>query len=272
VTSLSELQGAELLDPLSGVLLSFDPGKKALGVVTDGKGKIVTYTSAQRRVESGAKGHARELRRLLDLRESPSRQTAGELQGSIGSRTDQPGATRSSSKSCVQLTFEHYLRSRAAVSEDLTVFYRRSLFREQRFDAYLGRRASVDRFASRIKAAFGTVAAILYGDWGRTPNLRHQPPSPGVGLRRSLCSHFKVILVHEAYTSSICPSCHNHDMTKPQTGGGGKEVHHLLRCRNDLCSCQWWNRDVLGALNILECGKHALRTGRWHPVFAAAAA
>ena len=272
VTSLPAPQRAALLERRDGRLLSCDPGKGALAVVTDGSGKVVSYTAAQRRVESGAKEHARELRRLLDVRESPARRTAGELLRSIGAVPNQPDAQNSSSKSCVQATYEHYLRTRAAVSAELTTFFRRPLFRAQRYDAYVGRRASVDRFASRIKTAFGAVGAILYGDWGRSPNLRHQPPSPGVGLRRSLCSHFKVFLVHEAYTSSVCPRCHSQGLTKPRSDGGGAEVHHLLKCPNDRCSCRWWNRDVLGALNILECGEHALRTGLWHPVFAAAAA
>ena len=272
VTSLSASQRADLLERRSGRLLSCDPGKGALATVTDGSGKVISYTAAQRRVESGTKEHARELRRLLEVRESPARRTAGELQRSIGATPNQPDAASSSSKSCVQATYEHYLLTRAVVSTELTTFFRRPLFREQRYDAYVGRRASVDRFASRIKTAFGAVGAILYGDWGRSPNLRHQPPSPGVGLRRSLCSHFKVYLVHEAYTSSVCPRCHSHDLTKPRSDGGGAAVHHLLKCSNDRCSCRWWNRDVLGALNILECGEHALRTGLWHPVFAAAAA
>ena len=273
VTALSAPERAALLERRSGRLLSCDPGKGVLAAVTDGSGQVVTYTAAQRRVESGAKEHARELRRLLDVRAllSPGRQTAGELQRLIGMVPDQPDVTRASSKSCVQPNYEHYLRTRAAVSAELTSFFRRPLFRTQRYDAYVGRRASVDRFASRIKSAFGAVSAILYGDWGRTPNLKHQPPSPGVGLRRSLCSHFKVLLVHEAYTSSVCPRCHSHNLTKPRLDGRGAEVHHLLKCPNDRCSCRWWNRDVLGALNILECGEHALRTGQWHPVFAAAA-
>jgi hypothetical protein len=210
VTSLSAPQRAELLD---GRLLSCDPGKGALAVVTDGRGKVVSYTAAQRRVESGAKEHAREHRRLMDERASPARRTARELQRSIGAEPNQPDAASSTSKSCVQLAYEHYLRTRAAVSTELTVFFRRPLFRVQRYAAYVGRRASVDRFASRIKTTFGAITAILYGDWGRSPNLRHQPPSPGIGLRRSLCSHFKVFLVHEAYTSSICPRCHSPNLT-----------------------------------------------------------
>lgn len=274
VTSLPAPQRSALLERRDGGrLLSCDPGKDVLALVTDGCGKVVTYTAAQRRFESGAKAHARELRRLLDVRKTPSSRTAGELLRSIGTVSDRPDAPRSSSaKSCMSATYENYLRTRAAVSSELTAFFRRPLFRVQRFDAYVGRRASVDRFVSRIKTAFGAVTAILYGDWGRKPNLKHQPPSPGVGLRRSLCSNFQVYLVHEAYTSSVCPRCQSHNLTKPRLDRDAAEVHHLLKCSNPRCSCRWWNRDVLGALNILKSGEHALRTGQWHPAFAASAA
>ena len=272
VTSLSAPEREALMARRDGRLLSCDPGKRVLALVTDGGGTKVAYTYAQRRFESGAKEHSRELCRLLDVRRSPAERTAGELQQSIGAVPDQPDATRSTSKSCLLPTYEHYLRTRAAVAPQLAAFYRRHLFRARRYDAHVGRRASVDRFVSRIKKAFGAVAAILYGDWGRSPNLKHQPPSPGVGLRRSLCSHFRVFLVHEAFTSSVCPRCHGGHLTKPRHDGACAEVHHLLKCPNVRCPCRWWNRDVLGALNILDNGEHALRTGRWHPVFAATAA
>ena len=157
------------------------------------------------------------------------------------------------------------------MSEELTTFYRRTVFRAQRFDAYVGRRSSEDRFVSRIKNTFGGVKAILYGNWGRNPNLKHQPPSPGIGLRRMIASRYKVLLVYEAYTSSYCPRCRSHGLVHPRTDGNGDEVHHLLRCSNERCSCHWWHRDVLGALNILYTGKHALMTGEWDPLYAAPA-
>ena len=269
VTSLSEAERAALIERRGGRLLSCDPGKGVLAAVTDGEGRFVTYTAAQRRAESGAQRRARELRRLLDVRQAPGSPTAGELQRRIGVDPNQPDARAASSKSCEQSSYELYLRTRSSVWEELSAFYRRPLFRVQRYEAYVGRRSSEDRFASRITAAFGRVAAILYGDWGRSPNLKHQPPSPGVGLRRSLCSHFKVLLVHEAYTSSVCPCCQSHNLTKPRRDGSGADVHHLLKCPNHRCSRRWWNRDVLGSLNILKCGEHALRTGQWHPVFTA---
>ena len=130
----------------------------------------------------------------------------GELRRSIGTVPGQPGVVRSS-RSCITLMYEQYILSRRAVVAELGAFYRRMKFRAHRHDAHVGRHASEDKFVSRIKNTFGPVAAILYGNWGQNPNLRHQPPTPGVGLRRRMCSYFTILLVHEAYTSSVCPRC-----------------------------------------------------------------
>ena len=263
-TSFSSEQRSALLETTR---VSLDPGKGALATVTDGSGKVVSYTARQRRVESGSKAHAEEHRRLLNVRSraSPEARTAGDLVRSIGIVPGLDDVTRSG-KSCTTLHYDQYLRSRAAVAAPLKLFYRRPLFRAHRYDAFVGRRSSEDRFVSRVKAAFGDCT-ILYGDWGRSPNLRHQPPSPGVGLRRRLCSYFTIVLVHEPYTSSRCPRCSGSEVIKPRKNSNGGDVHHLLQCTNQQCPCRWWNRDVLGALNILKTGEHALRTGLWHPAF-----
>lgn len=256
-----------------------DPGKGCIACLTDGSGRSLSYTSAQRRVESGAKAHATAHQRMLDVplglegRHADEHRppTARDLHSTIG-RISAAGAVSWSSRSTIPERFEHYLRTRLAVTDELSAFYRRSTFRQARYDAYVGRRASEDRFFSKVKAAFGSDAIILYGDWGRNPNLRHQPPSPGVGFRRRLCSHFRVFLVHESYTSSVCPNCEKHGLEHPRVDCRGKEIHHLLHCPTQRCSSPWWNRDVLGGLNILKTGEHALSTGAWHPAFCAAAA
>jgi len=267
VTTLSEDERARILQGHEGAILSCDPGKDNLATVTDGRGEVVTYTYVQRRAESGAKEHNRQRERMITARPHGSgTRSASELMSSIGQPSSQAGV-RTSAKSCATQPFHHYLRTRRSVASELSTFFQRRVFRAQRFDVWVGRRASEDRFISRIKNTFGNKATLLYGDWGRSPNLRHQPPSPGVGLRRRLCSHFKVYLVHEAYTSSFCPRCTKNGLCKPRRDIGG-EVHHLLKCANPTCSCPWWNRDILGALNILRTGLHALETGMWHPVFA----
>jgi hypothetical protein len=271
VTDLSAEEREAILKGEQGTILGGDPGKGNLLTVTDGK-KVVKYSYAQRRSESGAKEHAMDHRRRLDVKldEHPGAKTAGELLQTIGAVPGQPNVRRSA-KSCLLLHYSQYLRTRNAIANKLYAFYRLTVFRADRFDAWVGRRASEDRFASQIKNTFGKEAVIMYGNWGRSPNLKHQPPSPGIGLRRKLCSYFKVYLVHEAYTSSVCPTC-DHGVTKPRMDAKGKEVHHLLKCVSHTCFCPWWNRDVLGALNILRTGKHALRTGTWHPTFAHAPA
>ena len=257
-----------------GTKVNCDPGKGCIACLTDGCGKTLSYTSAQRRRESGAGAIAEAQRRLLDAPldgGGGERRTARMLQSTIG-RIQAAGTVSWSSKSTISEHFEHYLTTRRAVAGELSVFYRRRSFRAARYDAFVGRRASEDRFFSKAKAAFGHDAVILYGDWGRNPNIPHQPPSPGVGFRRRMCSHFRVLLVHESYTSSICPRCGTAGMIKPRKNRDGREIHHLLRCPNRGCSCHWWHRDVLGALNIGKTGTHALETGAWHPAFCAAAA
>ena len=266
VTSLSPNERDTLLRQ-QGKVVSLDPGKGNLAVVTDGV-KVVRYTAAQRRVESGATKHAKEQHRLQDMRPNAGARTVTEMLQSIGTGAEGGIDIRRRANSCIQQHYEEYLLSRSSVASDLRTFFQRRIFRKHRYDAHVGRRASEDKFASRIKNAFGNVSVILYGDWGRNPNLRHQPPSPGIGLRRRLCSYFKVLLVQESYTSSLCPCCQSHGLTKPRVRNG-KEVHHLLRCNNNTCSCPWWNRDILGALNIMKKGMHALTTGVWDPVFAA---
>ena len=100
---------------------------------------------------------------LLAVRADPGARTAGELIRSIGVVPDLPGVR--SAKSCVPA---HYGQSRAAVEAPLKAFLfrRRPVFRAHRYD---GRRASEDRFASRIKAAFdgGILPSPTRGQEGR---------------------------------------------------------------------------------------------------------
>ena len=248
-----------------GKTVTLDPGKSCIACASDGKGTVLSYTSVQRRVESGAKEHAKKRERMLGVPLGPSIDgvsppTAGELQASIG-RIQAAGRVSWSSRSTIPEHYEHYLRTRLAVIDQLRLYYRRKVFRHMRYDAFIGRRASEDRFFSKMKAAFGDDAIVLYGDWGRNPNLKHQPPSPGVAFRRRMCSHFRVLLVHEPNTSSVCPRCQTFSLEKPRLDAKGNEIHHLLRCQNRGCPCPWWNRDVLATENQRTTGMHAVHNG-----------
>ncbi len=136
-TTLSEQERADL-DGVDGAQLSVDPGKRCLACVTDGKGKVVSYSAAQRRVESGSKAHSRKHQKLLDVRgPDPGARTVRELIRTIGrveTPAGQPNIVRSS-KSTIQAHYEHYLVTRSAVAPELSAFYKRPIFRQHRYDA-----------------------------------------------------------------------------------------------------------------------------------------
>lgn len=224
------------------------------------------------------------LRRLKDQRLSAlakwrigrwrPRLTFAELQHGM-----QGGDAHLTACSCQLHRYCAYLRARREVEAPLTALYARVGFRRRRYRVFWGRRSSEDKFLMRLENAFGRGRYMLYGNWGRNPNLRGQPPTPGIGLRRRVHSRYKTLTVHEAMTSSVCPSCEARQLQHPrrrlQRHGEEEEgeelqsveIHHLLRCPNELCAHRWWNRDQLGAVNILKTGLHCLHTGSWHPAF-----
>jgi hypothetical protein len=84
--------------------------------------------------------------------------TIGRVETPVG----QPNIVRSS-KSTIQAHYEHYLVTRSAVAPELSAFYKRPIFRQHRYDAFVGLRSSEERFFSKIKNTFGKVAVILSG-------------------------------------------------------------------------------------------------------------
>jgi hypothetical protein len=286
ITKMSEAERHGLMLQLrnSGAkLVSCDPGKGVLASVGDGK-RSVRYTAAQRRVESGAARHKQQADGMLAQRcEGDVRgRTFSELARSIGGSRDagdgqqqQQQQQRRCHQTCITARFCAYLEARRRVAEQLNTFYRRKVFRAHRYAAHCGRRSSEDKFVSRIRNEFGADAVIMWGDWGRSPNLKHQPPSPGIGLRRRVAASFLVLLVHEPYTSSVCPTCECTELLHPRRhrtktvplSRRGDPIHHLLKCSNPRCSGPWWQRDNLGRCNIHKTGLHALKTGSWHPMF-----
>ena len=275
LTSLTNAERAELLNG-TGSKLGADPGKQVLLCISNGT-RTLRYTRAQQQFESGQR--LINARRKDMVRKRPvDGRSISELQASIGLVTDENGVqiTRRSSRTSTTANFEHYLRTRLQVAPQLNAFYKRTIFRRDRYRGHVGRQAATDRFISTIRNTFGPVDALMYGNWGARPNIKHQPPSPGVGLRRRIAQHFRTFLVDERYTSSVCPCCGNRGLEHPRqrdvfnhkTGNlEQRAIHHLLKCANGDCQSPWWHRDVLAALNIHRKGLHCLQTGKWSPVY-----
>ena len=275
VHKLPQQRREEILES-KAPLLGADPGKGNIiyindGVSTNKGGKRLRYTAAQRRHETSQKRNRKELDKMLDL--------PGDDGITIRDHINTLSGPESSGKSSDLDAFTAYLVLRLRAAPVLRPFYQRRSHRRRQYRALLGKRSSEDRLIANIKEIFGTKdAIILWGNWGRNPNLKHQPPTPGVGLRRVVDKTFKTFTVDEYRTSSLCFACEepvHHPKTRRvwKRGRSGfavqvdVEIHHLLRCENANCNNKWWHRDNLGSLNIKKNGDHALRNGDCYPCF-----
>ncbi len=264
-----------LLDESSYTLLGGDPGKVNHLCLVDGLKKepgnshAMRYTGAQRRHESGEllQKMARErLKRQVRLKGVGFITRSGHYMSSpTVTEVETQYLRGASSRSCVIEVFAKYVRRRMTVEQPMEAFYRHARWRSERMSAKMKRRRSEQAFVQRIKEKFGIEGrqlAILYGNWGRRPNLKNQAPSPGVGLRRLIHRYITTITVAEWYTSSRCANCFGDVVEACRSRG-------LRKCQTAVVDCptQYWDRDVMGALNIRHAGMHLLTHGVEHPHF-----
>jgi len=269
-----------------------DPGKNVLLLLSDGKNNVLRYTGAQRRHETcggkhslarkKATRHCHAMASPVPLKKMKKNDTGSSSSSSSfvvwrrGSADVLEAETRRrhlSAKTCDATRFKTFVAFREASRAVYDMTYRAACFRALRFQAWTRRATSIRQFAEQIKEKYGerrhqstgegtTPVVILYGDWGRRTNLKHQAPSPGIGLRRLLNSEEGIITVtvHESYTSSYCPKC-----DCPVSEGRGK--HGLLKCEDHVHCGSYWSRDVVGALNIRAKGIHLWTSSTPHPLF-----
>ena len=282
-----------------------DPGKGVLLALMDEFRKKLTYTSKQRKHETDG-GNRRTRRRVKTLKDGSKRTLERGFVSSITQRSKastkrldvgnvtfpslsngsvprtlsyvttraleaEMRRTRATPKTVNLSWLRFYVALRETSRVGFEATYWRKMYRAMRFTGWCKRKGSVERFVDRIREKYGNdenkQVVILYGNWGRRPNLRHQAPTPGIGLRRLIHSSkgITTVTVHEAYTSSYDPVT----LREVEEVRG---THALLREEQDITNpfqkrgC-FWSRDVLGALNILRKGRHILSSRSPHPIF-----
>jgi hypothetical protein len=190
--------------------------------------------------------------------------------------------SETSKKSCSYNKFVEYWKRRSILVHQNTQLYVKAWFRQTKFTVYCRAKGSVDRFCNKIKSTFvsnknknqkiskwltrdntgrleiikenasQSKLVIGYGNWGRNPNMVHQTPTPGIGIRRIIHKVIPTVTINEHNTSNTCPCCQTvQSMEKPFVGNKKIQKHHLLRCKNETCHCRLWNRNIVGGLNIL---------------------
>ena len=261
-------------------LLFCDPGKDDILYIGDGsrrpnrKGKAlaIRYTKSQRRAETGLKRRteqrARRLRREIPEKFAPTFERYIDAERSL---------IETPSNTCFLGRFKAYLAARRVAETCLVPFNLELGWRADRYNAYTRRKSSEAKFWARVDKTFpllpGRERIIIFGDWGRRPNLRGSAPTPGIGIRRG-CP-FRTLTSGEARTSGTCNCCGQWGpMATPFTvqrvkGGEVRNfgVHNLLRCPNEQCASRLWQRNANGMLNIRINALHALQHGCDHPRF-----
>jgi hypothetical protein len=245
-------------------VLGCDPGKRDILAMTDGF-KTLCYTKGQRDTDTHKRTRLNDClkRRLAHGLEDYETQVMNRYQ----------------KRSCHPEAFRRYACSRKRIATKFTNCYQHPVFREFKFLVYSKTKSSEDRFKHKIFETFkdsqtkvGNCASdimkanaskevtkyqdflIGWGDWGKKPNaIKCGCPTPGVGIRRRFESLFKTTTVPEHYSSQECPCCKGRCLKKARIGESNPVTkHHLLRCTNENCQSRWWNRNVVGAFNILS--------------------
>ena len=275
------------------LFLGCDPGKSDLIAITDGS-HTFKYTRGQREQDCQRKRYERrsqkERERLVLKGEFQSKSAIlpgyyPMIEDPTLLKYEQEVLSMSSSRSCDLQIFLKYVRAKLLMEDKIAKLYSAPRFRNDRFTRYVLTKSSEDRMLNRMKEFVSKRqeqktnwchdrivqenvdkkdykhVSIFYGDWGRSPNLKNQAPTPGVGLRRKIDRVFDTISIPEHFTSKTCPCCKQRTLENPKLDGPKRTVefkHHLLRCT----SCgSWWNRNWAGAYNILLRGLLKIQAG-----------
>jgi hypothetical protein len=273
--------------------LSADPGKKDLVQITDGT-NMIRYTRGQRNTDTKKKKYTekslRARRNIIIEGEYHGKDSI--LPGYYPIVIDPTLAyyeevvmSKNSSKSCHFDTFIGWMKDKLHNENQQKACYEMPKFRNDRFSNYVLKKKSEDKFIKRLdefvkkgrlksskhksndkidsmikknvdKKKYSHVV-MFYGNWGKNPNLKNNPPTPGIGLRRIIHKHIPTYTVNEAYTSKTCPCCKGITLENEILVGSTRHVsekHHLLRCQNVNCLSRWWNRNCAGAYNIMYKG------------------
>lgn len=253
---LEDLSEDTLLDLADRKLVAVDPGKKDLALMlhqstdTDGN-KIdhtLRYSAAQRRYESKQKHHQNIL--LKEKQEHGIISLETELSFFCSSTTSFE-------------KFTAYLQAYYERSPQLEAFYQKRVWRKLRWQAFMLRRSSEDRFLNRMEETFGKPEEVLicYGDWSNPKQMKYIAPTMNKGLRKVVQKRFDVVLVDEFRTSKLCSYCDKELVNKRKEDG--HKIHRLLQC-NDCRSeksghegkiTRLHNRDVNACRNLLYLSK-----------------
>ncbi|KAJ1727560.1 hypothetical protein LPJ61_004508 [Coemansia biformis] len=204
---VTELLADELAEDL-GKCVFIDPGRRDILFCahedsTAEKPQTYRYTRNQRSKET-------RMKRFACIREKVKPEAV---------RAAEARLSRFSSTTVNLRRYKQYLEARAAEWDLLSDFYSNTrttgnlgghtypLHCRLHLSAHLNQQQADQRLARNLRSKFGENPVLEIGDWS-APMARHHEQIQGVSMRRMLRRQgFKVHLVPEFRTSSLCPAC-----------------------------------------------------------------
>ncbi|KAI9332762.1 hypothetical protein BD770DRAFT_422951 [Pilaira anomala] len=130
-------------------------------------------------------------------------------------------------------------------------------FRKMKLSAHINKIQSTKRLSKNIRKKFGKDCILILGNWSASRTRLHGPIK-GNGLRNSLRKEgFKVYLLDEFKTSSICSSCENKLATfkecinpRPYRRSANPKKQALTEKDQENIKYRLWNRDLAAVLNF----------------------
>ena len=138
-----------------------------------------------------------------------------------------------SSKSGGSLSrFEDYLLAVTSHWEELTSHYSKRKYARMKFDIYISKRKSVDRFIRTMKGKGEIEPVIAYGN-ARFPSTgrRGERPVPVRWIRRRFENHYRVVDVDEYRTTKCCNDCGSELDVLRRIENTGKEPDETCRLK-----------------------------------------
>lgn len=250
------------LDKLNNYkIIGIDPGiNNILTIVDESKNKL-SYTMCQRQVECGYKRKQnvfnKEKLNFADIESVLSKYN---------------------SKTTDIIKFKEYIKIKNNINKQLFDQYEKELWRKYRWKTFISTQKSEFKLIERIKNTFNKEnkkLCVMYGNWNRQTNMKYMRPTPKIGIKRLINRHFELYNIDEYNTSKKCHFCDDEmeRFMNREIDGKNKLLHSLLRCKNVNCNelCKGknriMNRDINGALNILQISRDWITTQTRAPKF-----
>jgi hypothetical protein len=239
---LNSLDGASKKALENRRLIGIDPGKHKLVQLVDQYGKGLSYDAGTRKRDMCGDKYMR---------------TRDKIREKHGLDQLEKGLSRVNSKTLNYDKFKEYIKVFHSVALKVREIYNNIVFKKQRYSSFILGQQSIERFIYRIKDQYGSDAVLLYGNWGRSDQMRGSAPTKGIGLKRALAQSFELYEIDECGTSKYCSYC---DKELEHAAPNKRDkLYRVLKCvgckgHKGEVNIRYIHRDINGARNILKLG------------------